>query len=45
MKPAGWQAARVLLMMAMTPLAQGAERAIDKRVEIAATLASTRAFR
>ena len=38
MKPARWQVAMVLLMMGLTPLAQGAERAIDKSVEVAATL-------
>lgn len=38
MNPAGWQVAMVLLALVLTPLAQAAERAIDKSVEVAATL-------
>jgi uncharacterized protein YndB with AHSA1/START domain len=38
MTPGGWQIALVLLAMTLAPLAQAAERAIDKSVEVAATL-------
>jgi len=38
MTPIGWQVTLVSLAMTLAPLAQAAERAIDKSVEVAATL-------
>ena len=38
MTPGGWQITLVLLAMTLAPLARAAERAIDKSVDVAATL-------